>query len=588
MEPTEASTADCEVVLFDEGRRVWLRYARPRRILCAHSMEEVLPVLRAADAAVTGEGLHAAGFVSYEAGPACDPAIAAKPGTGFPLVWFGLFDAPEEVPPPAAPAHRGCRIDWQPEITQQQYRRALRCIRDLIRDGDTYQVNFTYRLRAKAADPWSIFSDLAARQHPPFAAFVDTGDWAVCSASPELFFRLDGTQIESRPMKGTAARGLWFEHDRLQAKVLRASTKDRAENVMIVDMVRNDLGRISKPGSVHVSGLFDAEQYPTVWQLTSTVRAETDVPLDRLFQALFPPASITGAPKARTTEIIENLESSPRRLYTGAIGYFAPERHAQFSVAIRTILIERATGNAEYGVGGGIVWDSRPDKEFVESQVKAKILSASHPQFDLVESLLWVPGKGCARIAHHLRRLARSAQYFGFSLDRDRVRHALTGLQCEPPSETHKVRLLLSRSGALTIETQPIVPADGFADVAIAQGAVDMTDPFLYHKTTHRQVYADALATRPGFRDVLLLNNRGEMTESTIANIVVERNGRLLTPPVSCGLLGGVYRACLLERKRIRERVITLDDLRSADGVFLVNSVRGMHRVGVDFTHTGG
>ena len=381
-------------------------------------------------------------------------------------------------------------------------------------------------------------------------------------------------------MKGTASRGLWFEHDRGQAAALAASAKDRAENLMIADMVRNDMGRVAATGSVHVPHLFSVEQFSTVWQMTSTVRAKTRASVAQIFGALFPPSSITGAPKTRTMQIIAELESSPRRIYTGAIGFIAPGRRAQFSVAIRTLLINRPAHHAEYGIGGGIVWDSRPGSELEESRIKARILHRPAPVFDLLETILWTPGRKFWLLPYHLRRLLHSAQYFRFKLDSRQVRKQLSDCAALLPRAPHRIRLLVSKSGAVSVTASRIEPAmSGFPDISLAAQPIDALDPFLYHKTTCRQVYQDALKSTPGAADVLLYNQRGEITESTIANIVVDLRGRFCTPPLRCGLLRGMLRAFLLEQGDIIEKAVTVDQLASCRRIFLLNSVRGMQQV---------
>jgi para-aminobenzoate synthetase/4-amino-4-deoxychorismate lyase len=473
--------------------------------------------------------------------------------------------------------------DWQPSITPDEYRAGFERIRGLIRAGDTYQVNYSYRLRAPFHDdPWEIFLRLAAAQHPTIGAFVPAGDWTVCSASPELFFRLEGDRIESRPMKGTAPRGLTLDEDLERAEALRASEKDRAENVMIVDMVRNDLGRVAQTGTVRVTRLFDIEKYPTLWQMTSTVEARTRATPSRILQALFPAASITGAPKPRTMEIIAEVESTPRRLYTGAIGFIAPDGRAQFNVAIRTLLVEPRRGTAEYGVGGGVVWDSRPDLEQIECRTKARILEEPPPpDFRLLETLRWTPAEGFFLLDRHLRRLARSAAYFDFALDAATVRQQLEQAASRLPPQPHRVRLLLDRHGAAAIESAPLTvePDAAPGSVALAQSPVEASNVFLYHKTTNRRVYEEAVAGRPGMPDVILYNGAGEITESTIANVVVEVGGVLCTPPVRCGLLAGTLRELLLERGEIRERAITIPELLRSPRVLLANSVRGLYPV---------
>ncbi|MFH0880291.1 MAG: aminodeoxychorismate synthase component I [Lentisphaerota bacterium] len=562
----------------------WLHFTRPRRIVTACCLEDVVPAIQTLEKAVNDDGLHAAGFISYEAAPAFDPALKTRVDAEFPLCWFGLFEGPEETGELPAGDDAGLwSAIWQPTISEDDYRHHLEAIRDFIRQGDTYQVNYTYRLRGQVcSDPWKIFLGMAAAQYAPYSAFVDTGEWAVCSASPELFLKWDGQSLESRPMKGTAARGLWSDDDRRKAAGLRVSRKNRAENVMIVDMVRNDLGRVAEIGSVTAPSLFAVEQYPSVWQMTSTVQARTTASLSQILQATFPPASITGAPKSRTMEIIADLETTPRRVYTGAVGYLSPGCRAQFNVAIRTLLIHRKNGEAEYGVGGGIVWDSKWASERQECRIKAKVLSMRRPDFDLLETLRWAPESGCDLLRYHLKRLAESAAYFQYTLDTSLVRLELDQLASRLPPAPHRVRLLASRKGAVRVEATPLPPGpSSFPDITLAQSPVDSSDVFLYHKTTHRDSYLEALKTRPGCSDALLFNQAGEITETTIANVVVELDGQLFTPPIRCGLLPGTFRSFLLDQNKIRERVVTKEEILQSPNIFLINSVRGMHRVGL-------
>lgn len=571
------------VVLFDPVRGNWLRFESPCRILTTRRMADVLPILRRVEAAVEQEGLHAAGFLSYEAAPALDPSLPSNGACGFPLLWFGLFRQVKEQDKLARkdaeaelPAH------WRPSVTADAYMRALRAIRRHIREGDAYQVNYTYRLRAKAAGatPWDFFYQMSGAGDLPFAAFLDTGEWAICSASPELFLRLDGERIESRPMKGTAARGRWAEDDLARGEKLRASAKDRAENVMIVDMVRNDLGRVAEPGSVQVQNLFDVERHPTVWQMTSTVCALTRASLTQILQATFPPASITGAPKRRAMEIIARLEHSPRRVYTGTIGFISPGRRAQFNVAIRTVSIHRDSGKAEYGVGGGIVWDSKPAAEQRECQIKTRALHPLRRDFDLLETMLWTPQKGYWLFDCHVRRLTQSAAYFGFLVDSAKIRAELKRLAAELPDRAHRIRLTLARQGSFQCDKKILQPAARqFGDVTFAASPVEAGNVFLYHKTTCRQVYVDAVKAVPGCSDVLLYNEKGEVTESTIANVAFEIRGRLFTPPVPCGLLPGTQRAWLIGQGKLQERVITRAQALRATGVYLLNSLRGMQKI---------
>ncbi|MGA2258324.1 MAG: chorismate-binding protein, partial [Thermoguttaceae bacterium] len=387
---------------------------------------------------------------------------------------------------------------------------------------------------------------------------------------------LEGRRIVSRPMKGTIARGRWYEEDLAFARELAASAKNRAENAMIVDMMRNDLGRIARVGSVQVSDLFRVERYPTLWQMTSCVSAETDAGLAEIFAALFPCASITGAPKPSTMRIIARSETEPRLVYTGSIGRIAPGRRAQFNVAIRTVLVDKARGEAEYGVGGGVVWDSTPQDEYDECLLKARILSTMRPEFSLLETLLWTPRDGYACLSEHLQRLGESAEYFAFPRCDEIAVAELAAVAARLPAGPHKIRLLVARDGKISCEAEPIRDGEIPDPICLELAAqpIDAADPFLYHKTTHRKVYAAALAGCREGDDVLLYNRFGEVTETARGNLVVRRGQDLWTPPVSCGLLAGTYRARLLAEGRICEHVVPLEVLPECEGLFFINSVR--------------
>jgi para-aminobenzoate synthetase/4-amino-4-deoxychorismate lyase len=345
---------------------------------------------------------------------------------------------------------------------------------------------------------------------------------------------------------------------------------------MIVDMIRNDLGRVADVGSVHVPMLFEVTRHPTLWQMTSTVAAVCRKSLVEILAALFPCASITGAPKIRTTRIIAELESTPRGLYTGCIGFIAPGRSAQFNVAIRTAVVDRVAGQAEYGAGGGIVWDSACDDEYSEALLKARILTEQRPEFSLLETLLWTPEEDYFLLDYHLRRLADSAVYFDYALDLGGVRGRLLQQVSSFCGRPQRVRLTVSRDGASEIDAAPLPVPESARPVrlGLAQSPVDSADVFLYHKTTHRQIYESRRQACTECDDVLLWNERGELTESSIANVVVERDGNLLTPPVDSGLLPGTFRAWLLEQGRIQERVLKVSELGRCSKIYLINSVR--------------
>lgn len=570
-------SAAIRAVVHDNARGVWLALSSPSRIFATSRLEDVGSLLAEVEAAVAkGEGT-AAGWVSYEAAPAFDANLTVRPAGTVPLLWFGVFSTSEPISLPVALDEIVAR-DWTADVNEASHATAVRRILDYIREGDSYQVNCTYRQHASFnVEPWRAFLRLVAAQRETYGAFIDTGRHVVCSASPELYFRLDGERIVSKPMKGTAARGLTLAEDRDQARNLRASEKERAENLMIVDMVRNDFGRLADTGSVKVPQLFTVEKYPTLWTMTSTIEARTDASLSRIFAETFPPASITGAPKRRTMEIIAELERSPRGVYTGAVGFIAPNRVAQFNVAIRTLVVDRERNEAEYGVGSGIVWDSVPAREWQECATKTRILRSSITPFDLLETLKWTPEEGYVLLERHLSRLMDSAEYFDVPVHVAEVRKALAEAAQAFGDTAQRIRLLVDHAANIRIEAKPLnLSAQPIMRVALAAQPVDANNRFLFHKTTHRDLYEAARASRPGLDDVVLWNERGEVCETTIANLAIQIDGQWVTPPVSSGLLPGTLRAEMLARGELVERVVTVDEFKSSANIRLFNSVRGV------------
>ena len=446
---------------------------------------------------------------------------------------------------------------------------------------ECYQCNLTVRLRSKVVgDLRMLYRDLALAQGGAYNAYLDTGRFVIVSASPELFFEWRGDRLTTRPMKGTVTRGRWPGEDADQAGRLARSPKDRAENVMIVDLLRNDLGKLAEWGGVEVPALFDLERFETLWQLTSTVtaRPRPGTTLVDVFEALFPCGSVTGAPKRSTMELIAELESSRRGVYCGAVGFVAPpgaRSRALFNVAIRTVVVDRVDGSAVYGTGGGITWDSTAQAEHAELLAKSAILGASPGDFELVETMGHWPGEGLRSVDRHLDRLAGSADYFGFPVDMGRIRSAL-GEAVTDASAPRRVRLALSRSGAITVKAAPMPPPHRHPVVlAVDFEPVDSSTVWLYHKTTRRSSYELRSARHPEADDVVLVNEHGELTETTVANLCVRLGGRWWTPPVGSGCLPGVERRRLIENGSLSERTLTCDDLYAADGLALVSSLRG-------------
>jgi para-aminobenzoate synthetase / 4-amino-4-deoxychorismate lyase len=565
-----------DIIVHNAAAARWIHFKNPHCILIARQIEEVLPALEQSERLVDQNQWYAAGFIGYEAARAFDAPLSTRPAADFPLLWFGLYTQPVEIDLPDPDFGAYTLGETSASVSKAEYDRAIRRIKKHISRGDTYQVNYTLRLRIPfSGDPWHLFLAMIRAQSPGYAAWVDAGDFCVCSASPELFFLLEGNQITCKPMKGTVRRGRTLDEDRSFAEWLQRSEKNRAENLMIVDMIRNDLGRVAGTGTVQVPRMFEVERHPTLWQMTSTVTAKCTKPVVEIMRALFPCASITGAPKVRTTEIISEIESTPRGLYTGCIGFIAPGRTAQFNVAIRTAVVNRKTGEAEYGSGGGIVWDSAPGDEYTEALLKARVLTEQRPAFSLIETMLWTPGEGYFLLENHLRRLLDSADYFGYMVYPETVRALLERQASGFSACGQRVRLLIDADGGVEIEASPLAedPA-GRLRLAVAREPVNSSDIFLYHKTTRRQVYEAARESVPDCDDVLLWNERGELTESCIANLVLEIDGGLVTAPVASGLLPGTFREFLLGQGTIREQVLHIDDLQRCSKIFLINSVR--------------
>jgi para-aminobenzoate synthetase/4-amino-4-deoxychorismate lyase len=559
-------------------------FTRPTEIVVARSACEVRPALRRIEQAAA-RGMYAAGYVAYEAAQALDRAFVVRPDARvLPLLWFGIFDSPSEFEPAGDGEFR--LSEWTPSVCRAEYDRCVEAVRERLARGDTYQVNYTLRLRAGfKGDDFAFYERLRAAQRTRFGAYVnDGGRFRILSASPELFFRRRGTSIHTRPMKGTARRGRWREEDARLASWLAASEKNRAENVMIVDLLRNDLGRVAETGTVHVPALFEVERYPTLFQMVSTVTAtlRPGTTLEEIFAALFPCGSVTGAPKVSTMRLIAALEDSPRGVYCGAVGFVAPGGDAVFNVAIRTVVIDTETGAAEYGVGGGITWDSTAADEYAEALDKAGLLAEEARGFDLLETMLLENGD-YRLLEDHLARLAESAEYFDIPLSAELVRAALTEhAQCFTVG-ARRARLLVSTDGGVQVESEAIAETPtGRLQVALARTPVSKSERFLYHKTTRRRLYDERRAAHPEAFDVLLWNEEGELTEFTNGNLVLEVDGGRWTPPRECGLLAGTFRAGLLRRAEIGERVLMRADIGRASRCWLVNSVRGW--VEVTFT----
>ncbi|MDR7077453.1 para-aminobenzoate synthetase/4-amino-4-deoxychorismate lyase [Neobacillus niacini] len=549
-------------------------FQNPIRVITAHKVEEVLPSFQLVQEAVE-KGYYAAGYLSYESAPAFDSAYKVKSSSSMPLLWFGIFSEP--VHEYIGSTKEFSLSEWKPSTSMDTYSQSITYIKQCIESGDTYQTNYTIRLHSHFnGDDLTFFNRLKKAQASNYCAYIHTGDHSILSASPELFFHLNHGKITTRPMKGTVKRGASHEEDKANANWLFHSEKNRAENIMIVDLLRNDLGMIAQSGTVNVEKIFEIEQYPTVHQMTSTISAKVSdtTNLVDIFKALFPCGSITGAPKISTMNIIADLENEPREVYCGTIGYITPNKEAIFNVPIRTVLIDHHSGEAVYGVGGGITWDSTSEGEYHEILAKARVLNEVPSDFQLLESLLLENGQYFL-LEEHLNRLKNSAQYFGFHVNLDSFKKILNDFANKNNEGLFKVRLLLTKNGEGNIEGQLITPQEAAVKVILAEEPVDKNNPFLYHKTTNREIYTKFQNKKPSEAfDVLLWNQEGELTEFTNGNVVLEINGALWTPPLSSGLLAGTYRDKLIQTGEIHEKTLTHSDLKMAERIWFINSVR--------------
>lgn len=554
-----------------------LTFLNPVHIITACSLEEVIPSIEQLQDFLRA-GYYVAGWLSYEAAPAFLSTNQSNKASEVPYLWFGVFDEPKEGDILHRPLQPVSHLEWLPTTTQEQYRHGIQTIKEAIGQGNTYQVNYTLRMKSPwdKKDPLSFYRQLTNVQKASYTAYLDTGRFQVLSASPELFFRIDKSAITTRPMKGTMARGLTPEEDRENKEWLAQSEKNRAENVMIVDLLRNDLGQIAQQGTIEVPHLFAIETYPTVFQMTSTITAKLAdeiTPLD-ILRALFPCGSITGAPKRSTMHVIDTIEDHPRDVYCGAIGFWTPQGDAIFNVPIRTVLIDQEKQIATYGVGGGITWDSTAEGEYEEVLMKSAILQKATPSFKLLESLLLEEGRYWLEDLH-AQRISHSAKLLGFTCDLSIYQELLREFALQHPTGSWKVRVTLDYLGLWNLSGHIIQPINGSQPIKLATSPISRNHPYLYHKTTEREIYQQHKQSDPNAFDILLWNEQGELTEFTIGNLVLQIDGVCYTPPITSGLLGGTFRQHLIQSGEIRERTLTKDELEKATQIWLINSIRG-------------
>lgn len=573
------------------GDRLRARFERPLTVLEAWSADQVLPALAQVQEHAR-MGRWCVGGLAYEAAPALDALLPTHPADpSWPLLWFGVYETAEALGTDTGPSPAAQGIQWQMDWSREHYLHQATAANQVMSDGECYQINLTTALQGRLdGDPADWMAALQHHQPGGYLLWMDGPQHQLLSASPELFFDWQtgdaGGRLRCRPMKGTAARESDPSQDTAARDALKASTKERAENVMIVDLLRNDMGRLAENGSVRVERLLDVEAWPTVWQMTSSISARTHAgtTLTDVFRALFPCGSVTGAPKRRAMHHIAALEDVPRGFYCGALGVVRPGGHATFNVPIRTLSLLRAsreadssTWQARYGVGSGLTVYARPEEEWRELMTKSRHLFRIGEPFDLLETMRLERGHIRLR-SHHIDRLSKSARHFARPCDPARVEQALDGLCQRHPEGLWRVRLLLDDVGGVDVQAHAMTDTVAPVRVALAPSALNTEEAlqeFIRHKTTRRDHY-DALApTDPAVFDHLLFNQRGELTEFTRGNVAVRLDGEWWTPALASGLLPGTLRRELLAEGRVREAVIPVERLAQAQGLAFFNNLRG-------------
>ena len=582
-----------------ENYRTFL-FIDPRETLQIYAVDEVPDLFARIEQYLT-QDYYLAGYFGYECGYHFEQ-IAETTTSSHPIAWFGVYHEPiifnhltgtweNSCPKVLNPSsddnfllHEYELSNIRLNISRQDYYRKIADIKNYILAGDTYQVNFTAKYNFDfQGSALALYETLKKKQRISYGAFINSNGKNILCFSPELFFRLKDNKIITRPMKGTVKRGRTCEEDLLLQDWLRTDEKNRAENLMIVDLLRNDLGRVAEVGSVKVRELFSVEKYQTLFQMTSTIegKAQEGLSYYAIFKSIFPSGSVTGAPKISSMQIIHELEPHRRGIYTGAIGYFSPAKEATFNVAIRTLVIDENKGRM--GIGSGIVYDSIPGDEYAECELKAQFLTAPQEEFELIETILW--DNGYRLLEKHINRISQSAKYFDYPCD---INSLISGLRENSQSfvkgKRYKVRLKLNRYGEASSENMAIDEdlKSNSAVIILSNLRTDSNNKFLYHKTTNRHLYNEMYqkAINNGFADIIFMNERGQITEGATSNIFIKKDNHLITPPIECGLLNGVYRQYLIETQpNAREKVLSLKDLKEAKAIYICNAIRGLREV---------
>ena len=523
------------------------------------------------------QGYYVVGYVSYEAAPAFEEKLAVHPAPlmGEYLLYFTVHDSVEKSIMPLTYDEIDMPSNWKEETSKEEYEKAIAQIHHHLRQGDTYQVNYTVQLKqAVTANPFAIYNRMVVEQEAGYNAYVEHDEMAVISMSPELFFEQKGCDLTTRPMKGTTKRGLTNQEDLDQAAWLEQDPKNRSENMMIVDLLRNDMNRLSEVGSEHVERLCQVEQYSTVWQMTSTIKSQVrpDVDLVEVFRSLFPCGSITGAPKIATMEIIKNLEPQARGVYCGTIGILLPNGRRIFNVAIRTIQLHK--GQAIYGVGGGITWDSTWESEYREVHQKAAVLYRKQVPFQLITTGK-ISQKHLLFKEEHIDRLRNAGRYFAYPFNPENLLQRIDA-ECQAchVEKDYRLRISISKSGDIDLCCQELTPfRPAFCQAQLCLQERSLQTPFTYFKTTYRPHLTI------GKQEKIYHNETGELLETSIGNLVLQIAGKLYTPPINLGILPGIYRQHLLEKGKVEEKVLTLEELAQAEAIYGCNAVRGLYKL---------
>ena len=553
-------------------------FTQPIKELKTRELSEVADLLAQVES-YQEQGYYVVGYVSYEAAPAFEEKLAVHnaPLLAEYLLYFTVHDSVETSPIPLTYEEVDLPSKWQEETSAENYEKAIAQIHHHLRQGDTYQVNYTVQLKQDlSANPFAIYNRMVVEQEAGYNAYIEHDEMAVISMSPELFFEQNDRELTTRPMKGTTQRGVTDQEDLAQASWLEQDPKNRSENMMIVDLLRNDMNRISEVGSEHVERLCQVEQYSTVWQMTSTIESQLrlDVDLVAIFRSLFPCGSITGAPKIATMKIIKDSEPQPRGVYCGTIGLLLPNGRRIFNVAIRTIQLHQ--GKAIYGVGGGITWDSTWESEYREVHQKAAVLYRKQARFKLITTGR-ISQKQLLFEDQHLERLTKASRYFAYPFDPEELRQKIEE-ECRACAshQDYRLRISLSKSGEIELSRQILTPlSPSFCKAKLCLQEADLNQAFTYFKTTHRPHLS------LGKQEIIYHNAAGELLETSIGNLVLKIDGKLYTPPINLGILSGIYRQHLLGKGQVEEKILTLADLNQAEAVYGCNAVRGLYELEV-------